>query len=931
MADSGDSRRGAKGPGKGPGGKGNKGKFSQDKRRNDAAGDPGPDGQQTDGSGVMNSNGKRPAAPVLTAKERKKNRQHMHVKNEKLLETFKQAEKAAFADAEKSSSAPTGPTADPASSHARPTEVQRPPLPTELTPRTISVVEFAEARAFEIRAMEKALSKATQHAGMARVFQTVPRHMRRRAASHNPKRLPKRLRERAIEQMTKDPGGPPRAKKRKALLSRRRRRRALGDFVRRQRSKRWLETHIWHAKRMKMADLWGFRIAECANDKALRATYRAARQQCVAHDSSFIEVIEVIGSETSLKHLFEHCTDPTLPAVASKRFLSGSRWGTTAIYEGGMYPRHFVAPVEFLWRQTEPDAGADVERHIWIWVHPAVYDHVEHILQQVVAKADDFKGIQINRLQRALSRFELIGPRAQAILTHILKTTTSETTSETAVDVEEAQPMETNDSATHSTASTNPSATPLWTKLSKLRSPGSLPPHTVLGLTVYDHRLSFPPKIPPRTLSSDEADSQIQHIITNWPENVARSDIWDHSVRDRCRARKPTEKEMNKRRSTALIPGTPLVPIKDDVRIPILLLQQPNADGSGSYSIITPSGFGMDLWKNLIFGGARAIGLRDLRNLRFEMGVRSWPWDCAESSLWECLEANAARQRIARWKRTPKGKRYETLPDWETLTWKSLGLDPRDFSSSTEAEDTNTQPVPPPACAEKAPSDAVNGVEPMEVTIPPAPMTPATVASDACQSRKRDITIPESPFATNMVVSSPRVVALIRAALSAPVCDRADFWSNVFEKWRRLVAKRALEFPNLSIESVQECFVPMKLTALSSGTVHSQSLVYRLPDPSHTDYHLYRQVVSLALSRSCGSIDQTEAKLDCFPPDDFIVGYVTTGGFSINLGKGSGVCVVRLRGLLEQTQDEINAQERMVLVRTPRGRRCFAARAQFIE
>lgn len=44
--------------------------------------------------------------------------------------------------------------------------------------------------------MEEALSNATEHTGMLRVFQTLPRHMRRRAASHNVKRLPVNSRQR---------------------------------------------------------------------------------------------------------------------------------------------------------------------------------------------------------------------------------------------------------------------------------------------------------------------------------------------------------------------------------------------------------------------------------------------------------------------------------------------------------------------------------------------------------------------------------------------------------------------------------------------------------------------------------------------------------------------------------------------------------------
>lgn len=51
---------------------------------------------------------------------------------------------------------------------------------------------FARTRAAEVSAMLKAVSKTT---GSFHLFETLPKHMRRRAMSHNTKRLPRRLRD----------------------------------------------------------------------------------------------------------------------------------------------------------------------------------------------------------------------------------------------------------------------------------------------------------------------------------------------------------------------------------------------------------------------------------------------------------------------------------------------------------------------------------------------------------------------------------------------------------------------------------------------------------------------------------------------------------------------------------------------------------------
>jgi ribonuclease P/MRP protein subunit POP1 len=69
----------------------------------------------------------------------------------------------------------------------------------------LNVVDQINAREFEIRAMESAIDNASEFTGSLRVFQTLPRHMRRRAASHNVKRLPVNLRQRALDQIARDP------------------------------------------------------------------------------------------------------------------------------------------------------------------------------------------------------------------------------------------------------------------------------------------------------------------------------------------------------------------------------------------------------------------------------------------------------------------------------------------------------------------------------------------------------------------------------------------------------------------------------------------------------------------------------------------------------------------------------------------------------
>ena len=61
------------------------------------------------------------------------------------------------------------------------------------------MLDYAEARALELSNMVRALKSK---GGTKRTFQLLPRHMRRRAMSHNVKRLPRRLRKAAMKEVS---------------------------------------------------------------------------------------------------------------------------------------------------------------------------------------------------------------------------------------------------------------------------------------------------------------------------------------------------------------------------------------------------------------------------------------------------------------------------------------------------------------------------------------------------------------------------------------------------------------------------------------------------------------------------------------------------------------------------------------------------------
>ena len=78
-------------------------------------------------------------------------------------------------------------------------------------------------------------------------------------------------------------------RKRPSRRHRRRPKNLLTEYARRKRRNIWLETHIWHAKRFHMVELWGYKIPHYPNDRGVRAAYRDATARCavMVRESNF--------------------------------------------------------------------------------------------------------------------------------------------------------------------------------------------------------------------------------------------------------------------------------------------------------------------------------------------------------------------------------------------------------------------------------------------------------------------------------------------------------------------------------------------------------------------------------------------------------------------------------------------------------------------
>eukprot|EP00158_Paraphelidium_tribonemae_P008610 Partr_v1_DN28627_c3_g2_i1_m49442 putative processing of precursor 1, ribonuclease P MRP subunit (S. cerevisiae) len=215
----------------------------------------------------------------------------------------------------------------------------------------IVVEDFVNARAVEIKALQAALDNSISPVGK-RVFQTLPKLLRRRAASHNRKRLPFGLRKYSVDMSKSDGISRARAKKSKRI----------GPF----RNRGTTSTHLWHAKRMKMVSIWGMRLADRPTEKSFHRLFRYSKHKAVIHDASYRKILTIVGSRVDLMERLSHIMDPHVPML-----LTDSRLGHQFLYAADSYPLRLICPVEFMWIPTN---GANWS--LLLWVHCSCVDVV---------------------------------------------------------------------------------------------------------------------------------------------------------------------------------------------------------------------------------------------------------------------------------------------------------------------------------------------------------------------------------------------------------------------------------------------------------------------------------------------------------------------------------------------------------------------------
>ncbi|XP_076089545.1 ribonucleases P/MRP protein subunit POP1-like isoform X2 [Mytilus galloprovincialis] len=526
-------------------------------------------------------------------------------------------------------------------------------------PKEVGIMQYAQSRANEIEALAIEIKKNT---GARKVFQSLPIHMRRRAMSHNIKRLPRRLHNIARKEYDKITSNP----KRPSRRHRRRPKNLLEEYQRRQRKHIWLETHIWHAKRFKMEDRWGYRIPLHSTDKSIKACYRATQNYCQIQDMSYLCCIEITGEENNILEGLGHLTDlATGLTFGARSNINGTREGHTCVYKYDKYPFHAIGCVSYLWKpETNQDESNLISRQLWIWCHPSCYNElweelkicfkpenrdsdISELHQQTFSSGE----ITVISLKDTLNRHRLIGPSSNQILYQVLKPANI-----LKKEASEQWWQKYYQIPSKSLAYTQQGE--FIESLDKTPSPGEYTPYSVIGVTVGDPRISRPDRKTKVTKIKD-VDTDNTLCYDKLVPDVSMSALWNSDIRQEVKATKMSDQKLNELKSDIMIPGSLADLGIEESRVPIILVQRPGTSGNygSGWDVILPQNWSMAFWLTFIYHGARAAGSRDLESLAFEQSTTYYPNDYPDTSAGSIHEQKSAEKLKNKFDKRPPAKR----------------------------------------------------------------------------------------------------------------------------------------------------------------------------------------------------------------------------------------------------------------------------------
>ncbi|KAF7592081.1 hypothetical protein BBP40_000686 [Aspergillus hancockii] len=824
----------------------------------------------------------------------------------------------------------------------------------------LDVAAYLDAREFEIRSLESGMQRS-KAALTSRAFQQVPRSLRRRTASHNVKRVPRRLRARAKREMIEDNTPTVTARRRKPtelmrirletarrlqnLNSKTKAKRAHSKAKRdnedrkelkeagshsfdiaprvpkikknklshppqpdakhkkRQKCKTWLPTHMYHAKRAHMTtskdSLWRFAIPLSPTEKSYRPTHRArGARGAVAWDMSYMSTIQLEGTEGALESVLRAIGIDGEEVWGPK----GRKWraGTRSLQAWASErdgSRRPIAPVTLI--RCAEDKSEDAEMMDANNAKPSEKQKVKKDRKKLFIRVHPSAFLQLwNELLEVSKR------QNPPVMIEDLRfeigsiDITGPGSTEALISVLRPSVPNGNGKPANSPEDT-------WDSLLGVSNPSSLPQNALLAFSVTDPRLRFPHK----TMKPPSSDADMQSLaitLSSWAPDSTQTapSLFDRRARLAAVRQLPSQKGINRRRTEAG-PGQLPTPQASDPHIPLMLLanrprvQSKNSNAPGSWTVLLPWKCVLPVWYSLMYYTLSSGGNPRLGGLKEQQQLA---FEAGEP--WFPGDFPGTR---AGWEWSLR-EREKVKGEWERRPkGRRVEFDSLDLGAGQKGEIGRGWACDWENLVQDDGASGANGA--------------TTEEQNPKAESKSNSTRGIEPEETLADAGLPLGIHHLQPA-------QAD---------------RAIKVPNFSVDS--SALATVKVSLLSRGTPTPRARIYRLPT---TKRELRQKWLSLASAKPTSKgagISSTGGRLQTqsapsedpqqrlaapllsaphdrdihqeylpLPSEDDLIGFVTTGNYNLSEGKGTGIGSIQVSKVSQVALGKCKARERTMCI-----------------
>jgi ribonuclease P/MRP protein subunit POP1 len=451
----------------------------------------------------------------------------------------------------------------------------------------------------------------------------------------------------------------------------------------------------------------------------------------------------------------------------------------------------------------------------------------------------------------------------------------------------------------------------IWTSLLGVSNPSSLPQNAVLGFSVSDPRLHFPP----RTLKPPASDPEMQNLailLSTWSPDATQISpaLFDRRARLATTRELPSQKAINRRRTLAG-PGVYPPAEASDPKIPVMILasrstsQSKNNNAPGTWTVLLPWKCVLPLWYSLMYyplssgGNVRFGGLKEQQQLAFEAGEPWFPGDfpgtCAGWE-WNIREREKAKQE---WERRPKGRRteFDSLDlgngrkgeighgwacDWERLVQgppKDSASESNEAKEKERSQDVEEQDIP----MSDAEQQAVDGHAP-PLNIHHLPLS------------KAEAPLNNLSHTTDQAALTTVKISLLHRGTPTPAARIYRLPTTnpeLRQKWLRLASD--------------------ELKSKNRKATHSQDHLQQSAEPPAGQEDARQKLAASLITPTA----DTESRQDHLPvpTEEDLIGFVTTGNYNLSEGKGTGIGSILVCKVSASGKGKVR-ERRMCIVRS---------------